>query len=381
MTNNKMKHTFVAALAGLFLCSATFAQEFSAISQSTIIGRNMGYPTGTPRPDWPENLAGNTPVGNLDFVFETAVFAKDLEFDGKVKGQTFIGFLAPVRLRYRVHEQVTIEAGAVLGHNFGDKNSLDVVEPLVRLVYEPKNNLFVIAGTIIPTHWIHDALLDDLQKFRQPAEQGFQFRADRAHWKNDTWINWRVREGSFNGEKFEVGNATQLRWWGARGDLQVLDHHTGGQNYQGPHTTLNQIAGYAGGSFGTQGTDWFAQDSWIQDIRVHGGYFVSSDSALADKHGTGWEIGASADLQVCERALVHPFVSYFRGDNFSAVRGDILYSNYKRYAQGGVNLVFKLPAGLCAEAGLVMQPSDNDLNYSFQINLVWGRGFKLLTPK
>jgi hypothetical protein len=380
MPDNRMKYALMAVLAGLVLSSLTFAQEHSVISQSTVIGQNMGYPTGTPRPDLPRKIEGRTEVDDLDIVAEAVFFGKNLEYGGKVDGQTFIGFFMPVRLRYRVHEQVTIEAGAVLGHNYGDKNSLDVIEPIVRLVYEPRFKTYIITGTIIPTHWMHDALLDDVQKFRQPAEQGFQFRTDREHLKNDTWINWRVREGKLNSEQFEVGTSTQVRWWGLRLDLQGINDHTGGQ-LNILHNTLNQTAGYAGGSFGANGMSMLDKDSWIQDIRFHGGYLRSRNDALGDKYGAGWELGAYADLQVNEHTLLRPFASRFSGDNFAAPRGEILYSDYKSLSQYGANAVFKLPAGLCAEIGFALQPGENDHNYSFQVNLVWGRSFKLLSLK
>ena len=373
-----MKYVFMAILAGFCLCSIALAQEYSAISQSTVIGQNMGYPTGTPRSDLPNNAEGRTDVGNIDLVAESVFFGKNLEYGGKIDGQTFIGFFAPLRLRYRAHEQLTLEAGVVLGHNYGDTNSLDVIKPTVRLAYEPWRNAYLIAGTIIPTHWIHDALLDDVQKFREPAEQGFQFRIDRKHLKSDTWINWRVREGAFNSEQFEVGVSAQARWRGLHIDLQGINEHTGGQ-LNSVHNTLNQTAAYVGGSFGTDGTHWFDNCSWMQSIRFHGGFLVSRNDALMDSHGTGWELGAYANLRVNEHATLRPFASYFRGDNFVSPRGDILYSNYKRNPQYGVNTVFTLPAALCAEIGFAVHPNPNDLNYSFQVNLVWGGSFKLLS--
>jgi hypothetical protein len=66
-------------------------------------------------------------------------FLKNLELIGfeeqtGIDGETFIGFFAPVRGRYRAHESLSFELGAVLGQNFGDDDELDIAEPLVRLV-------------------------------------------------------------------------------------------------------------------------------------------------------------------------------------------------------------------------------------------------------
>lgn len=376
------------AAAGALSAARAHAQEYSIIHDCTVIGQNTGYATGTPRPDLPDNKVGRTPVEKLEFIAEAAVFLKNLELDGypaakKIEGETFIGFLAPVRLRYRAHQDVTIEGGAVLGHNFGDDDSLDNVDAIVRLVYEPFENVYVIAGTILPTHWIHDALHDDVNKFRNGAEQGFQVRVDQEHWKNDTWINWRVREQTMRKEEFEVGNATQLRWWGLRGDGQILWYHVGGQKSTAAGVAQNRVAAYAGGSFGTQGTEWFKDDSVVKDIRVHAGYLASSDDVAPTltparpKNGHGWEAGAYAELQVTERAMLRPFASYFKRSDFSAARGDPLYSKLDDYTQAGLNVVWTLPAGLRAETGWTMQFGESQTNYTFQVNLVWGRGFNI----
>jgi hypothetical protein len=164
------------------------------IINSTTIGQNYGYPSGTP-------LEGEAKARRLDLVFETTFFLKNLEIvDLPIDGETFIGYLAPLRLRYRAHEQLTLEAGAVLGHNFGDDKDIDESEPLFRLVYEPSRDVFIIAGTIIRTHPVHEALYDDVNAFRQIAEQGFQLRSDLQWLKEDIWINWKVRETSIRSE-------------------------------------------------------------------------------------------------------------------------------------------------------------------------------------
>ncbi len=101
-------------LGGLWLAQGA---EFSLIPDSTIVGQNYGYPSGTPG-------QGPTLPGNIDFVFESDVFAKNLELTnnpapkdhfhtaiekllvGDTGGQTYIGFLSPLRFRYRVAEEL-----------------------------------------------------------------------------------------------------------------------------------------------------------------------------------------------------------------------------------------------------------------------------------
>jgi hypothetical protein len=130
-----------------------FCGEYPITPDSTVIGRNWGYPSGTPE-------TGPTQTGNLDFVFEATFFLNNLELPDV--GRTFIGYRAPLRFRYRPHEEITLEAGAQIGQNFGDEEALDAIDPLLRLVYEPVDAIYAIAGSLISTHPIHDALFDDV---------------------------------------------------------------------------------------------------------------------------------------------------------------------------------------------------------------------------
>ncbi len=373
-----------AVVLGVVWWSAVaFAQEYSILTESTIIGRNYGYPTGTPDPDRKDDPTGRTAVKKLEVVTEVALFAKNLEISGfnNVKGETFIGFLAPVRFRYRAAEEVTIEAGAVVGHRWGDREeSLDLTEPLVRVAYEAWEDIYIIGGTIIPTHAIHDALLDDVQRFRESAEQGFQFRADTEHWKQDTWINWRVREDTMRAEEFEVGSLTQFRFWdGVRVDGQMLWGHVGGQLNSANRVENNPVF-MGGASYGIPGTRVSESLTWIEDARVGASAFWSRDDTLAartgtsDKTGTAWEVAANVDTRPSEKVLLRFFGGYFDGDNFSALRGDPLYG-LDHYGQIGSTAVFALPGGLHAEAMVVLQKNEDRTNYSFAVNLTWGKGW------
>lgn len=208
----------------LIFSSLSIAGEFPIITDSTVIGQNFGFTSGTPE-------TGRTKTGNLDFVFETTIFSKNLElFDlHPYEGLTYFGFLTPVRFRYRPHDQVTIEAGALLGYDFGDNNELSEVEPIIRMVYEPVQDTFFIAGTIMRTHAMHDAIYDDAIAFRENTEQGLQFRADLEKLKEDLWINWRLSETLIRSEKFDIGNVIQLRFGDLWIDGQFLWRHIGGQ--------------------------------------------------------------------------------------------------------------------------------------------------------
>jgi hypothetical protein len=355
-------------LAGADHCHG---DEFSITSDSTLIGQNYGYPSGTPS-------QGHTPVGHVDLVTESAVFIKNLELtglDGRgINGETFMGFLLPVRARYRAHERLSVELGAILGHNFGDENTLDVAEPLVRLAYEPGENLFAIAGTILPTHWIHDAIYDDVNKFRTGAEQGFQFRADRGRFKEDLWISWRVREGQVTPEEFEVASATQYRmlddalWL----DAQVLCSHVGGQRSASPRVG-NNVTLLGGASYGFAGPLGCTS---IDELRVAARYLYSSDDTdqTAGVTGCGYELCAWFDMHPDDRVLLRFHGSYFEGNDLLARRGDPLY-RLDRYGQVGGVALFEVVDDLCIETSAVAQLTEDSFNYTFMLNFIWGHAF------
>ncbi|MDX2130464.1 MAG: hypothetical protein SFY69_00235 [Planctomycetota bacterium] len=381
-----MRSALVSAAAGVFMLGIApqaHAQEFSIIPDSTVIGRNWGYPTGTPHPRNTENPTGETRVDNLDVVFESVIFLKNLELTGYdtstgIDGETFFGFLAPLRLRYRAGERVTIEAGAVLGQNFGDEDELDIAEPLLRIVYEPTENVFLVGGTILPTHPIHDALLDDLHVFRE-TEQGLQVRVDLENWKNDTWINWRIREDELTAEEFEVGNASQLRYAGFHADAQLLWYHVGGQQNSADRVE-NRVAGLIGASFGLMGSTIFEdRPKWLEDVRVGGAILASHDDTLAEETGSGWEVSAHIDTRPAEFVMVRGFASHFSGSDFSGARGDPLYQ-FDDYTQGGVTAFWTPGEGFRIETTAVLQHAESELNYTFAVNLVWGRAFTVFTP-
>jgi hypothetical protein len=359
-----------AALAMTGSGAALRADEFPILAESTVIGRNHGYPTGAPG-------SAATPAGGLDLVVETALFFKNLELtgfeDAAIDGETFIGWLAPLRLRYRPHSRVHVEGGAMLGRNYGDDDSLDLVEPLLRLVYEPLPQVYVVGGSIIQTHWMHEAILDDVQVFRDGLEQGFQVRADRRHLKHDTWINWRVRESSARPEEFELGSATQARFGGFRLDGQVLWAHVGGQKNSSERVDNNyHILG--GGSYG------ISPSSFIEEIRLAGAYIIGRDETRQrSASGSGYEGRLTVDLRPLEGVLLRLFGAWFHGDGLRARRGDPLYG-FEEYGQAGFNLLFELEAGLRLETGFTAQLAGGELVNTYQIFLVWGGAFPLPSP-
>ena len=243
MHDRRCKIILLVIFLLLIVAVPSFSGEFPMTDDSTVIGRNYGYPSGTPE-------TGHTETGNLDFVAETTIYAKNLELiDVEIDGLTYIGFFSPLRLRYRAHEMITLEGGALVGYDFGDGETVDEVEPILRLVYEPVENAFIIAGTIIRTHAMHDAIFDDVAAFNENSEQGLQFRVDFENFKQDLWVNWRRKETSARSERFDSGTVTQFRLGDLWLDAQLLFRHTGGQKNAEDQVEHN-VAYIAGGSYG-----------------------------------------------------------------------------------------------------------------------------------
>jgi hypothetical protein len=358
----------------LWLIHATTisADEFALLETSTVLGRNFGIPTGTP-------LQDRSPIGHVDLVTETAIYVKNLELvgvDDPVEGQTFIAFKLPLRFRYEAHEQLRFELGAMLGHDFGDDDELNVADAIVRVIWEPSDNLFAVAGTIFPTHWIHDGILDDVQKMRESTEQGFQLRIDRDRWKQDAWINWRIREGKVRSEEFEIATSMRAlfdrqRLWL---DASFMWDHAGGQisseDRLDHNTTL--LAGASYGfphPFGIQALDQLrvgARAIWSFDDTRH----------TDVESGSGWEIHTSLDTYPREGLLLRFHASWFEGDDFVGRRGDPIYAQ-DQYQQIGVGALFSPIANLYTEAGLVIQRIESETNYSFQVHVSWGEAFEI----
>jgi hypothetical protein len=317
-------------------------------------------------------------VGELQFVIEATAFIKNLELTGNrrksLEGETFFGFLAPTRLRYRLGEKSTVELGAVLGHNFGDDDGLDVVSPLVRLVAEPETGVFVIGGTLMRTHWMHEALLDDVQAFRENAEQGLQLRVDRDCFKGDYWINWRVRERTDRREQFEVGLANQGRFGALRVDTQAFVHHHGGQQNSlgGKENNVTALGGLSLGLFRTDAGS---------EVRLssHALWNQNESDFRADSQGRGIESRLEWTLGGGERGFaVRSHVSHFSGEDVRSARGDTLYIA-DDYSQLGVSALFDVGDGMQIETALVLQLIESKVNYTFQIYLTAAEVFSLLT--
>ena len=364
-------------LAPLFVS----AFEYSSISESTVIGSNFNAPTGMGEEVSP-------PSGKLGVAIETVLFIKNLEISGLsdegIEGETLIQSLVPLRLFYQASERTRVELGAILGHLFGEEETIDTTAPLVRIVHEPASHLFLVAGTLYPTHPIHDAIIDDIRKFgvnddamvfHNQVEQGFQFRVDRKRFQEDLWINWKVREERNRRESFEAASVSIFKFfdealWTA---FQIRTVHIGGQNNDLDLGVDENRTMAAGLSWGTKNPFGLSR---LSHIRLRADYLSSTDSTrpTPSENGEGVEVGLFAEFLLNEKVKLITHGSHYSGSDFYSLEGDPLYQ-LDNYSQVGLTSIFTLDKGLAIETGATGQITDDAFNFSMMVNFVWGHGF------
>lgn len=346
--------------------TSVVADEYSIWDQSSFVGQNFGLPTASAFTPFRE-------PGDLSLIGETVFFAKNLELTGSpnIDGETFIGFVAPFRLNYLVSETTQIEVGGFWGQNYGDENSLDVAEPLARMIFRPVEKQYFVAGTLFQSHWIHDALRDDVLIFREGSETGLQYRSDNEVFKADYWIDWRARETDVRSEQFDGAGANQIRIGNLWIDGQFFWSHTGGQlNSQGQ--VANSTSWMAGVSYGP------GRHTRIGKIRGGANYLGShfDSRTIAASSGGGVEYWLRCSMPVDELTQVNLFGKHYDGDGLFSVLGDPLY-RFDRYSQIGVDWKMRLKNGAGIELGFVGQYADDTFMNTYRINFIWQERIQL----
>ncbi len=361
---------FIAALVAALVAWATtgqsVGQEYSILDDSTVIGRSWGLPT-------PIDFTPDRGVGDVSVVAESLVYAKNLELTGSpnIDGETFIGTLNPIRLNYLASDQIQLELGGYFGSNYGDDESLDVSEPLVRLIIQTIPDHYLVAGSLIQSHWMVDALQDDVNNFQDTPETGLQYRVNLPWIKSDSWIDWRVRETATRSEQFEGASANQIRLGRLWLDGQFLWSHTGGQK-----NSMNQIINNSTGMLGLSlGIISDVNDEYI--ARVGANFLATNFESRTEPNssGQGIEYWSTVDLLDSDIYQLQLFGRHFDGDQLYSLRGDPLYQ-FNQYSQLGFNWVATMTGNLNLEFGFVGQYADDTLMNTYQINFVWSNRFR-----
>ena len=139
----------------------------------------------------------------------------------------------------------------------------------------------------------------------------------------------------------------------------------------------NSSTGMLGMSYGI-GT----QTEYGNPLRIGVSYLASQfeSRGLPTTNGHGIEYWAFSDIPITNEQTLRLFGKYFEGDNFFASRGDPLYQ-FDQYSQLGFDWVKSVNGDLDLEFGFVGQYADNTSMNTFQINLAWQSGFRLVNTK
>lgn len=153
-------------------------------------------------------------IENQTYVYNREL-SKEVDTSLQVEGFTLIGNLNKSFFRYEIKKGLRIEAGVLWNFEFGEDNVPDEVDPVISLHYAFAPGWLFTAGTIDRNHPLHDAFFNDELRYRDPIEQGFQFKADTQHLRQDLWLSWEERETATQREKFSIGNYTQAKGGGS----------------------------------------------------------------------------------------------------------------------------------------------------------------------
>ncbi|HVG01683.1 MAG TPA: hypothetical protein VM842_02285, partial [Nitrospira sp.] len=133
--------------------------------------------------------------------------------NGLGRDTTLIGNLINATVYRRLLSHLEAEIGVFANMPFGHETEISRVLPIVRLTYQPIEQIAVVAGTVRTPHRdFHDAVFDNGNRFLRPLEQGAQMLVDSEYYRQDMFINWQQAFRGSASNRFDVGYAGQLRF-------------------------------------------------------------------------------------------------------------------------------------------------------------------------
>jgi hypothetical protein len=270
-------------------------------------------------PAWAESPLSLV-IENQTYVYNREL-EKGIDSSLKVEGFTLIGNLTKSFFQYEIKEGLRIEAGVLWNFEFGEADVPDEVDPVISLHYAFAPGWLFTAGTIDRNHPLHDAFFNDVLRYREPIEQGFQFKTDTQHLRQDIWLNWEERETATKREKFSIGGYSQVKAGGFMLDGQVYWVHLGGQDNSGPGVFNNLSVG-AGGGYTYRPEEPGGSSSWLDEIGFTVHYLKNTDSPPVLPQVSEEGMAYRAFLTVWDTYI---YYQHWRGGslNFNSPRGDI----------------------------------------------------------
>lgn len=264
-----------------------------------------------------------------NFYAESVGFFKNNEYFGQIaKGYTLPCYFFDTGANIRINNLFSVTAG-IFGEHFWGLNSLDKLEPVMRLNYDFSPEMKIIIGTLYGTvnHTMIEPLFSFERYLQHHNEGGVQILLDKPKYKADGWLNWEkyIKPDDPFQELFSIGLYNQyylgaLRQMPVHLHFQLLATHRGGQIDVSPlpvETLLNTATGL---SF-----DYEPAVSFCQKIRAEQYLVTFSDLSPSKKNPY---IHGRASLSKLYFDLGHTrlMLGYWYGTYFLSGRGEPLFS-------------------------------------------------------
>ena len=164
-------------------------------------------------PDQPHVLDMRLSISTFMLNLEKQGLEDNTFTNGLGRDTTLIGNLMNATIYRRLLSNLEAEIGVFANMPFGHETEISRVLPIVRLTYQPIEQISVVAGTIRTPHRdFHDAVFDNGNRFLRPLEQGAQMLVDSQYYRQDLFINWQQAFRGSAANRFDVGYAGQLKF-------------------------------------------------------------------------------------------------------------------------------------------------------------------------
>lgn len=268
----------------------------------------------------------------VDMRFSTTTFLLNLEkqgledntfTNGLGRDTTLIGNLVNASIYTRLLPTLEAEVGVFANMPFGHDREISQVRPILRLTYQPVEQITAVVGTIRAPHRdFHDAVFDNGNRFLRPIEQGAQMLVDSEFYRQDLFINW---EQAFRGSapnRFDAGYAGQLKFGPLHFNGQAHWVRNGQALFKLDRSfnTRDNLVVAVGPELVLEPSRFFRSAGWWNQIGIRFTYLTSynqADDGSSASRGRGYELQAWLDL-----AGWRPSLAFWKGRNFLSQQGD-----------------------------------------------------------
>jgi len=145
---------------------------------------------------------------------DNANFVKNNEyFNEFADGYTLFGYFITPKIIVQPIDNLEIGIGFFYNNYFGSEEE-NKIEPLLRVEYNPNNNLQIIFGQLDATinHSLPETIMNYESYLTNHIEKGLQILFNNSYISSDLWINWKkhIFRNSNYPEEFIVGNSTSI---------------------------------------------------------------------------------------------------------------------------------------------------------------------------